>query len=102
MACKPWLLEELQVVRPQLVVALGATAAQSLMGRSFRLTQSRGKFFQIEGQFHGIATLHPSAVLRMPSHEDRVRARAELAEDLARAREFVERGQAGQAQVGRD
>ena len=88
-ACRPWVDAELDVIKPRVVVCLGATAAQSFMGREFKITQSRGEFYDIEGKFQLIATLHPSAVLRMPSSEDRARARAELAQDLARVRDLI-------------
>jgi len=93
-ACRPWLDAELDLVKPRVVVCLGATAAQSFMGRTFKITQSHGKFYEIEGKFQLIATLHPSAVLRMPSPEDRERARAELVQDLARVRDFLANGRA--------
>jgi DNA polymerase len=88
-ACRPWLDAELSVLRPRVVVCLGATAAQSFLGRDFKVSEGRGKFYEIEGKYSVIATLHPSAVLRMPSSEDRARARAELAEDLARVRDLL-------------
>jgi DNA polymerase len=65
-ACRPWLEAELATIEPELVVCLGATAAQSLMGRDFRITASRGKFFPHKWAKEIVATVHPSAVLRMP------------------------------------
>jgi DNA polymerase len=65
-ACRPWLEAELFVVKPRLVVCLGATAAQSLMGRDFRITTERGKFFPHRWADELVATIHPSAILRMP------------------------------------
>lgn len=65
-ACRPWLEAELQVVGPELVVCLGATAAQSLLGRDFRITVDRGKFFPHEWAKEIVATVHPSAILRVP------------------------------------
>jgi uracil-DNA glycosylase len=65
-ACRPWLEAELQVVRPELVVCLGATAAQSLLGRDFRITVDRGKFFPHQWAKEIVATIHPSAILRVP------------------------------------
>ena len=64
-ACRPWFEAELQAVQPEVVVALGATAAQSLMGAQFRVTQSRGSIFRdtpIAAAF--VATVHPSSILR--------------------------------------
>lgn len=67
-ACKPWLITELTQIQPRLIVCLGATAAQALMGPSFRVTQELGRIQKSPyGQM--MATLHPSAVLRMPDEE---------------------------------
>ena len=88
-ACRPWLAAELRAVHPELVVALGATAAQSLLGTSFRLTQHRGSVLdaELDGiRFSVLATIHPSAVLRAP---DRDEALAGLITDLRAAAEFV-------------
>jgi uracil-DNA glycosylase len=65
-ACKPWLQAELAAIEPELVVCLGATAAQSLMGRDFRITSERGVFFPHPWGKQLVATIHPSAILRMP------------------------------------
>lgn len=65
-ACKPWLEAELAAVEPELVICLGATAAQSLMGREFRITNERGLFFPHPWAKQLMATIHPSAILRMP------------------------------------
>lgn len=70
-ACHPWLEAELSIVRPQVLVALGATAAQALLGRSFRLTKHRGEFVESPLAPLVTATLHPSAVLRAPDDESR-------------------------------
>jgi DNA polymerase len=82
-ACKPWLSAELQVVKPQMVICLGATAAQALMGKDFRITKSRGEIFR-DTQYAPwlMATAHPSSILRMPSPEDREAARRAFVEDL--------------------
>jgi DNA polymerase len=66
-ACRPWLEAELMVIKPKLVVCLGATAAQSLMGRDFRITTERGRFFPHRWARELVATIHPSAILRMPA-----------------------------------
>jgi DNA polymerase len=71
MACRPWLEAELAVVRPQIVVCLGATAAQSLLGKKFRVTQDRGKIFASELAPRVLATVHPSSILRAPDDETR-------------------------------
>jgi uracil-DNA glycosylase family protein len=68
-ACKPWLLAELDRVKPKLVVFLGATAASSLLGKDFRLTEQRGQIVELEQGIPAVATVHPSAVLRAPDRE---------------------------------
>ncbi|MBV8724880.1 MAG: UdgX family uracil-DNA binding protein [Candidatus Eremiobacteraeota bacterium] len=71
-ACKPWLQAELEVVRPELIVALGATAAQSLLGSTFRLLINRGRVIAQPGlRAPVVPTIHPSAVLRAPDSETR-------------------------------
>jgi uracil-DNA glycosylase len=80
-ACRPWLRAEIEVVRPELVVCLGATAARTLLGRDFRLTRHRGEILESALAPRVVATLHPSAVLRSPP-ERRRRALAGLVEDL--------------------
>ncbi|RIK87266.1 MAG: uracil-DNA glycosylase [Planctomycetota bacterium] len=81
-ACKPWLQAEMLVVEPRIVVCLGATAAQTLIGKQFRITQQRGEFLVTAWAQWTLATHHPSAVLRAPQHEDRARMRRELIDDL--------------------
>jgi DNA polymerase len=81
-ACKPWLTAEMQVVKPQMVVCLGATAAQALMGKEFRITKSRGEIFRDTPYAPWLmATVHPSSILRTPS-EDREAAYRAFVEDL--------------------
>jgi uracil-DNA glycosylase family protein len=63
-ACRPWLEAELAVVKPKVLVALGATAAQSLLGRQFRVTQHRGELVESDLAEAVTATIHPSAILR--------------------------------------
>jgi uracil-DNA glycosylase len=70
-ACRPWLDAELEAVRPKLLVCLGAVAAQSLLGSHFKITKSHGKIQEVEGLPPIIATLHPSAILRAQTEEDR-------------------------------
>jgi DNA polymerase len=83
-ACRPWLDVELALVKPELVVCLGATAAQALLGRNFKVSLQRGQF--IEGVLDAIvtATVHPSSILRAPDDESRRREMARFVEDLAR------------------
>ena len=85
-ACKPWLSAELQVVKPQMVICLGATAAQDLFGPKFRITKERGKIIEDTAIAPMVmATVHPSSILRAPDHEARERARKDFTEDLAKA-----------------
>jgi DNA polymerase len=90
-ACKPWLHAEILVVQPPVIVCLGATAAQSLLGHQFRITRQRGKFFDPSPGANGaaaiMATHHPSSILRAPDKVDRDRKREELVDDLRRAME---------------
>lgn len=84
-ACRPWLKAELLAIRPKILVCLGATAAQSLIGRDFRITRRRGEVLSTEWAPVTIATWHPSAILRAPEGPQRDRLRAELLDDLRRA-----------------
>lgn len=70
-ACRPWLEAEIAALHPELVVCLGATAAQSLMGRTFRVTRDRGVILAHPEAGKVLATIHPSALLRMPEAERR-------------------------------
>ena len=70
-ACRPWLDREIELVEPRVVVCLGATAAQALLGRSFRVTQSRGQFVEWERAPLVLATIHPSSILRAPDDTTR-------------------------------
>jgi uracil-DNA glycosylase family protein len=81
-ACRPWLDAELEVVKPKVLVCLGATAAQALLGRQFRVTKQRGIPVESELAPHVIATLHPSSILRQETEEDRRAAMAEFVADL--------------------
>lgn len=81
-ACRPWLEAELEAVRPELVVCLGATAAQAVLGPSFRLTAHRGAIQQSVWAGAVLATIHPSAVLRAPDREGRRAAYESFVADL--------------------
>lgn len=86
-ACRPWLDAELEAVRPDLIVCLGATAAQSLLGSSFKITKSRGEVQEVEGLPPPIiATFHPSAIPRARTAEDRARDMGLFLLDLQKAR----------------
>jgi DNA polymerase len=72
-ACRPWLEAELRVVRPGLLVCLGATAAQAVLGPAFRVTRERGKVLASELAPKVVATVHPSSLLRQPDEKSRER-----------------------------
>ena len=84
-ACRPWLEAELRAVQPAIVVCLGATAAQSLFGASFKLMQQRGQVLPTSLAPRVVATIHPSAVLRAPDSEGRKLAYDSLVADLKAA-----------------
>ena len=82
-ACQPWLEAEINVLGPQAVVALGATAAKSMMGSAFRITRQRGQVFtDTRWGPRWMAALHPSAILRMPDGSTREQAFTDLVHDL--------------------
>lgn len=81
-ACAPWLRAELRVIKPDVLVLLGATAAQSIWGPAFRITRERGVVKQGELAGAILATIHPSAVLRAPDAEARHALFEQLVEDL--------------------
>ena len=81
-ACRPWLEAEFEAVRPRVLVCLGATAAQSLLGKDFRITKQRGVPQRSEWSEWTIATWHPSAVLRAPDEGARAAMREQLVNDL--------------------
>ena len=81
-ACKPWLEAELAVVKPEALVILGAIAARSLLGSSFKVTHHRGELLDSELAPIVSATVHPSSILRQPDEESRVREREAFARDL--------------------
>lgn len=81
-ACKPWLEAELEVVRPSIVVLMGATAAQSVMGPAFRVSKDRGKVMSSPLGVPVLATVHPSSILRATDDESRDAALASFIADL--------------------
>jgi DNA polymerase len=81
-ACRPWLEAELSILQPRGIVCLGATAAQSLLGPQFRITRDHGQFFESAWASWVTATLHPSALLRMPDREKKEEARAQFLDDM--------------------
>jgi DNA polymerase len=81
-ACKPWLDEEVHVVKPEALVLLGATAAKALLGSSFRITRERGRPLDSELADLVLATVHPSSILRQRTDEERYEERRLFTEDL--------------------
>jgi DNA polymerase len=87
-ACRPWLEQEIELVRPELIVCLGATAIASVLPRKVKIADERGKILR-EGAPPKLVTVHPSAIVRIPERDRRERAFAELVKDLAAARKFL-------------
>jgi uracil-DNA glycosylase len=92
-ACLPWLEAELAVVRPRVLVLLGATAAQALLGSSFRVSRQRGELLEMESGLapRVLATVHPSSILRAPDEEARALAYKGFVADLAVVAEEIGR-----------
>lgn len=83
-ACRPWLDAEIAAVKPKVIVCLGATAAQALLGRGFRVTRHGGEFVASPLAPHVMATIHPSAILRAPDEETRHQQEERFVEDMRR------------------
>src|SRR5947208_12267792 len=88
-ACFPWLEAEIAAVTPRIIVALGATAAQALFGRAFRVTRDRGRLVPSALAPYALATVHPSALLRAPDEETRQRETIRFIEDLRKIAAIV-------------
>ena len=88
-ACFPWLEAEIAAVAPRIIVALGATAAQTLFGRTFRVTRDRGRLVPSALAPYALATVHPSALLRAPDEEARDRETRRFVEDLRKVSAIV-------------
>jgi len=88
-ACRPWLEAELAAVKPDILVCLGATAAQAIVGRQFRLTHHRGEFVETVLEPMVTATVHPSSILRAPDDNTREEAMAAFVADLRMVAEAV-------------
>jgi DNA polymerase len=84
-ACRPWLEAELRLVKPKLLVCLGATAAQAIFGPSFRVTRERGKVLSSKFAPRVLATVHPSSLLRQPDEQSREREYKRFVLDLRAA-----------------
>jgi uracil-DNA glycosylase family protein len=88
-ACRPWLDAEIGALRPKVIVCLGATAAQTLLGRDFRVTQHRGEFLKSPLASFVMATVHPSSILRAPDEETRHDEMRRLIGDLKKISRVV-------------
>ena len=88
-ACLPWLEAELDLVKPEALVCLGATAAQALLGPKFRVTRQRGEWISARWAPRVMATIHPSAILRAPDDEARQAELERFVADLRLLREVV-------------
>ena len=91
-ACRPWLDTEIALVKPRILVCLGATAAQALLGRTFRVTQNRGTFVPSTLAPLVTATVHPSSILRAPDDGARRQEMKEFVNDLKKVRHAMTRG----------
>ena len=90
-ACRPWMQAELDVVKPTVLVCLGATAAQALLGNDFRVSQQRGELIESPLAPFVMATVHPSSILRAPDEEKRREAREEFTTDMKTVAEVIHR-----------
>jgi DNA polymerase len=81
-ACLPWLDKEIELIKPHVLVCLGATAAQAILGPSFRVTRQRGVVLASRFAEQTVATIHPSSILRQSTAEDREREFAQFTDDL--------------------
>ena len=88
-ACFPWLEAEIESVKPELIVCLGATGPQGLLGRDFEITRQRGEILESPKAAHVLATYHPAAVLRAPHEEARRAQRADFVSDLKIAADWL-------------
>ena len=88
-ACRPWLDAEIAALQPQVIVCLGATAAQALLGHAFRVTQQRGELMKSTLAPFVMATVHPSSILRAPDEETRHREMQRFIEDLKQLAKFA-------------
>jgi DNA polymerase len=88
-ACLPWLEAELDIVKPEAVVCLGATAAQALLGPRFRVTKQRGQWVEAPWAKRVLATVHPSAILRAPDDDTRHREFDLFVADLVHVRAIL-------------
>ena len=88
-ACRPWLDAEIQVIQPKVIVCLGATAAQTLLGKDFRVSKQRGELIQSPLAPFVMATVHPSSILRAPDEQARREAREAFAADMKKVAKVI-------------
>ncbi|HEX3210441.1 MAG TPA: UdgX family uracil-DNA binding protein [Geminicoccaceae bacterium] len=88
-ACRPWLDEELRLIKPEVILCLGATAAQALLGAAFRVTRERGRFVPSNLAPHVMATVHPSSLLRIEDDDERKAAIREFVRELRKVAEVL-------------
>jgi len=88
-ACRPWLDAEIELIRPTVIVCLGATAAQVLLGKDFRVSQRRGELIPSPLAPFVMATVHPSSILRAPDEEKRHEAREQFAQDMKKLAKVI-------------
>jgi uracil-DNA glycosylase len=89
--CRRWLFDEIEAIGPRLIVALGATAAQSLAGRTIPVQANRGKILALDNRLRVFVTIHPSALLRLQDEEERRSGYASFVNDLRSVKGLVER-----------
>ena len=90
-ACRPWYERELAAIKPDLVVAMGATAAQSVLGKTTPINKNRGHLFDLDGGIKALVTVHPSYLLRLPDDEAKAREYQRFVEDLKIAAAALEK-----------
>jgi uracil-DNA glycosylase len=88
-ACRPWLEAEIARLRPKVIVCLGATAAQALLGKDFRVTRHRGEFIESPLAPYVTATIHPSAILRAPDEQARHEEMSRFVADLKKIKKEI-------------
>jgi uracil-DNA glycosylase family protein len=88
-ACRPWLEAEIARLQPKVIVCLGATASQALLGKAFRVTQHRGEFIESSLAPYVAATIHPSAILRAPSDAEREEEMKRFVADLKKIAKVI-------------
>lgn len=90
-ACRPWLDAELEALRPALIICLGASAISAVLGSKIKVTKDRGKVLELEGLPPALVSMHPSAILRMSTSEDRKEGFDALVRDLKIAAKYVKK-----------